>query len=197
MFRNLAEDITFLLIKNKIVEIEKREIYIYGLEVILLNGGLLITFLIISLLCGEMINFAAYLIFFLPMRLFSGGYHAETSERCFILSTIMFGISIAASKLIPLLYTFNTGKIIGAVSVLVILVLAPLVNENNPLNETQRRRNRIILCTLLIFDLVFFSLSCNCDWIIASNELIFIITDALLLAAGKLKQSISAGNISS
>ncbi|MCM1508158.1 MAG: accessory gene regulator B family protein [Ruminococcus flavefaciens] len=178
------------MIKNKIVEIEKREIYIYGLEVILLNGGLLITFLIISLLCGEMINFAAYLIFFLPVRLFSGGYHAETSERCFILSTIMFGISIAASKLVPLLYTFNTGKIIGAVSVLVILVLAPLINENNPLNEMQRKRNRIILCTLLIFDLVFFILSRNCDWTIASNELIFIITDAVLLAAGKLKQSI-------
>lgn len=191
MFRNLAEDITFLLIKNKIVDIEKREIYIYGLEVILLNGGLLITFLIISLLCGEMVNFLAYLIFFLPMRLFSGGYHAETSERCFILSTIMFGASIAASKLIPLLYIFNTGKIIGAVSVLVILVLAPLINENNPLNQTQRRRNRIILCTLLFIDLVFFILSCNYAWTIASNELIFIIMDALLLIAGKLKHCIT------
>lgn len=191
MFRNLAEDITFLLIKNKIVEIEKREIYIYGLEVILLNGGLLITFLIISLLCGEMVNFLAYLIFFLPMRLFSGGYHAETSERCFILSTIMFGASIAVSKLIPLLYISNTGKIIGAVSVIVILVLAPLINENNPLNQTQRRRNRIILCTLLFIDLVFYILSCNYAWTIASNELIFIVMDAVLLLTGKLKQGIS------
>lgn len=190
MFRNLAEDITFLLIKNKIVEIEKREIYIYGLEVILLNGGLLITFLIISLLCGEMVNFLAYLIFFLPMRLFSGGYHAETSERCFILSTIMFGASIAVSKLIPLLYISNTGKIIGAVSVIVILVLAPLINENNPLNQTQRRRNRIILCTLLFIDLVFYILSCNYAWTIASNELIFIVMDAVLLLTGKLKQGI-------
>ena len=135
MFRNLAEDITFLLIKHKTVDIEHRDVYIYGLEVILLNGGLLITFLIISLLCGEMVNFLAYLIFFLPMRLFSGGYHAETSERCFILSTITFGVSIAVSKLIPLLYISNTGKIIGAVSVIVILVLAPLINENNPLNH--------------------------------------------------------------
>lgn len=191
MFRNLAEDITFLLIKNKIVEIEKREIYIYGLEVILLNGGLLITFLIISILCGEIVNFLAYLIFFLPMRLFSGGYHAETSERCFILSTITFGASIAISKLIPLLYISNTGKIIGAVSVIVILVLAPLINENNPLNQTQRRRNRIILCTLLFIDLVFYILSCNYAWTIASNELIFIVMDTVLLLAGKLKQSIS------
>lgn len=194
MFRNLAEDITFLLIKNKIVEIEKREIYIYGLEVILLNGGLLITFLIISLLCGEMVNFLAYLIFFLPMRLFSGGYHAETSERCFVLSTITFGVSIAASKLIPLLYISNMGKMIGAVSVIVILVLAPLINENNPLNQAQRRRNRIILCTLLFIDLVFYILSCNYAWTIASNELIFIVMDAVLLLAGKLKQCISDMN---
>lgn len=191
MFRNLAEDITFLLIKNKIVDIEKRDIYIYGLEVMLLNGGLLITFLIISLLCGEKVNFLAYLIFFLPMRLFSGGYHAETSERCFILSTITFGASIAASKLIPLLYIFNTGKIIGVISILVILVLAPLINENNPLNQTQRRRNRIILCTLLFIDLVFYILSCNYAWTIASNELIFIVMDAVLLLTGKLKQGIS------
>lgn len=197
MFRNLAEDITFLLIKNKIVDIEKRDIYIYGLEVILLNGGLLITFLIISLLCGEMMNFLAYLMFFLPMRLFSGGYHAETSERCFILSTIMFGASIAVSKLIPLLYILNMGKIVGVISVLVILVLAPLINENNPLNQTQRRRNRIILCTLLFIDLVFYILSCNYAWTIASNELIFIVMDALLLLAGKLKQGISTRKSSS
>lgn len=191
MFRNLAEDITFLLIKNKIVEIEKREIYIYGLEVILLNGGLLITFLIISILCGEIVNFLAYLIFFLLMRLFSGGYHAETSERCFILSTITFGASIAVSKLIPLLYISNMGKIIGAVSVLVILVLAPLINKNNLLNQTQRKRNRSILCTLLFIDLVFYILSCNYTWTIASNELIFIAMNAVLLLAEKLKQCIS------
>ncbi len=85
MFRNLAEDITFLLIKNKIVEIEKREIYIYGLEIILLNGGLLITFLIISLLCGEMVNFLAYLIFFsmfISVRLYTVGYHVKTFTGC-------------------------------------------------------------------------------------------------------------------
>lgn len=84
MFRNLAEDIAFLLIKHKILDIEQRDIYIYGLEVILLNGGLVLMFLTISLLFGVMINFWAYLIFFLPIRIFSGGYHAKTSVpvRC-------------------------------------------------------------------------------------------------------------------
>ena len=117
MFRNLAEDIAFLLIKHKIVDIEQREVYIYGLEVILLNGGLLIAFLIISLLCGGMINFWAYLIFFLPIRIFSGGYHAETSERCFILSTIMYGISVTVTKFLPILYMDFYCKFSGIIAV--------------------------------------------------------------------------------
>ena len=38
MFHNLAVDIAFLLIKNKIVDIEQRDIYVYGLEVIITNN---------------------------------------------------------------------------------------------------------------------------------------------------------------
>ena len=186
MFRNLAEDIAFLLIKHKILDIEQRDIYIYGLEVILLNGGLVLMFLTISLLFGVMINFWAYLIFFLPIRIFSGGYHAKTSERCFVLSTVMYGLSIALTKFIPLLYTLWEWRIAGIVSLFVILVMAPLINENNPLSKTQRKRNRIIVYILLVLDLAFFILSCNYVWIIAANELVFIIFEAFLLLAGKI-----------
>lgn len=188
MFHNLAVDIAFLLIKNKIVDIQQRDIYVYGLEVILLNGSLLIVFLITSLLCGEMINFLAYFVFFLPLRLFSGGYHAEKSESCFVLSTIMYGISIAVTKFFPLLYMNWKWITAGVISVVVILVLSPMVNENNPLTKAQQKRNRIIVCVLLAVDLVVFILNCNFNWRIASNELVFISMNALLLILGKLKQ---------
>ena len=187
MFHNLAVDIAFLLIKNKIVDIQQRDIYVYGLEVILLNGSLLIMFLITSLLCGEMINFLAYFVFFLPLRLFSGGYHADKSESCFVLSTIMYGISIAVTKFFPLLYMNWKWIVAGVISVVVILVLSPMVNENNPLTKAQQKRNRIIVCVLLAVDLVVFILSCNINWRIASNELVFISMNALLLILGKLK----------
>lgn len=186
MFHNLAVDIAFLLIVNKIVDIQQRDIYVYGLEVILLNGSLLIVFLIASLLCGAMINFWAYLIFFLPIRIFSGGYHAKSSESCFVLSTIMYGLSIAITLFFPLLYQNWKWIIAGVISILVILVLSPMVNENNPLTESQQKRNRIIVCILLAADLVVFILSYNFNWRIASNVLVFIVFDALLLLIGKV-----------
>lgn len=194
MFHNLAVDIAFLLIKNKIVDIQQRDIYVYGLEVILLNGSLLIVFLIASLLCGEMINFLAYFIFFLPLRLFSGGYHAEKSESCFVLSTIMYGISIAVTKFFPLLYLNWKWIAAGVISVVVILVLSPMVNENNPLTKEQQKRNRIIVCVLLAVDLVVFILSCSFNWRIASNELVFVAFDALLLLMGKVSPYLEEDN---
>lgn len=191
MFRNLAEDIAFLLITHKIIDIKQRDIYIYGLEVILLNGGLLLVFLLISLLFSVMINFWSYLIFFLPLRIFSGGYHAKTSECCFIMSTIMYGFSVAVTKLLPLLYTDFYWWIAGVASILIILIFAPLINTNNPLNEVQKKRNRIIVYSLIIIDLVFFILCCIFNWEIATNEMIFVIFDAILLVTGKISQYIS------
>lgn len=185
MFRNFAEDIAFLLIKNKIIDIEERDIYIYGIEVILLNGGLLLMFLLISLLFDAMINFWTYLIFFLPLRIFSGGYHAKTSECCFVMSTVMYGISVAITKFLPLLYLNFYWWIAGVFSVLIIFIFTPLINANNPLNELQKKRNRIVVYSLLIIDFVFFILCCTFNWKIATNELLFIVLDALLLLVGK------------
>lgn len=185
MFRNLAEDIAFLLIKNKIVDIEERDIYIYGIEVILLNGGLLLVFLLISLLSGAMMNFWAYLVFFLPLRTFSGGYHAKTSECCFVMSTVMYGISVAVTKFLPLLYLNFYWWTAGVISALIIFIFAPLINANNPLNEFQKKRNRIIVYSLLITDLVFFILCCIFNWKVATNELWFVVLDAFLLLVGK------------
>lgn len=194
MFHNLAVDIAFLLIKNKIVDIKQRDVYVYGLEVILLNGSLLIVFLITSLLCREMINFWAYLIFFLPLRIFSGGYHAKSSESCFVLSTIMYGLSIAITFFFPLLYQNWKWTVAGVISIIVILALSPMVNENNPLTQSQRKRNRIIVCILLTADLVVFILCCYFNWQIASNVLIFIVFDALLLLMGKFSPYLEDDN---
>lgn len=185
MFHNLAVDIAFLLIKNKIVDIEQRDIYVYGLEVILLNGSLLLVFLIASLLSGTMINFLAYMIFFLPIRIFSGGFHAKSSDSCFILSTMMYGISIAITAFFPLLYQNWKWTGAGIISVIVILALSPMVNENNPLTKSQQKRNRIIVCILLAVDLVVYILCCYFNWRFASNELVFVVFDALLLLMGK------------
>ena len=101
------------------------------------------------------------------------------------MSTVMYAISIAITKLLPLLYLDYYWRTAGIVSVLVIFIFAPLINANNPLNVFQKKRNRIIVYSLIIIDLVFFILCCIFNWKIATNKLLFVILDAFLLLVGK------------
>lgn len=63
MFRYLAENITFLLIKHKILSIKNREVYTYAIEVILSNLILMTALLGISIAGKCFIFFVGYLLF--------------------------------------------------------------------------------------------------------------------------------------
>jgi len=192
MFRNLAEDIAFLLIKSKVVDIKRRNVYVYGLEVLLLNLALIGTFLIVSMLFGAYVHFWAFLIFFIPLRIFSGGYHAETSEKCFILSMIMYIASLLTIKLIPLLYKSACAIAVGVIFTAVIFIFAPLVNKNNELTARQYARNKFIVRIILFFDLVSFAFCYFLNFKIAASELVFIGMVGVLLLIAKFNGKLSA-----
>ena len=176
----------FFLVTHKIISIDERDIYIYGAEAILLNGSLLFVFFIISLLTDEIVNFLSYLLFFVPLRIFTGGYHAETSNRCFVLSTMMYGLSVLIIKIFPLFHTFFLSKVVGIVCIGVIILFSPLINKNNPLTQKQRKRNRIISYLILILDLIAYILCYNLICTISSSVLVFVMFDSFLLIIGKI-----------
>lgn len=139
MFRYIAEDIAFLLIKNKIVDIEEREVYVYGLEVLLLNISNIIIALIISLITKSMWHFVAFILIFVPLRIFVGGYHAKTSEICFIYTSLVYALTVLIIKLFPLLNQNIAAIIVTTILLIPIMVFSPLENSNNPLGENRKR----------------------------------------------------------
>ena len=122
MFQYIAEDIAFLLIKNKTVDIEKRDECVYGAEVLLVNLSNILTALIISILTKSMLHFAAFMLIFVPLRIFTGGYHAKTSESCYLITSSMYALTVLCVKLMPELYS-NIPAII-TLAVLIVPILA-------------------------------------------------------------------------
>lgn len=90
MFRQMAEEIVYFLICKKVLDVDKREVYEYAVEVILLNGGLLCTTCFISLLLHRGIEYVLFLIVFLPLRVTLGGMHLKSSVLCMIWSNILY-----------------------------------------------------------------------------------------------------------
>jgi len=186
MFRNLAEDIAFVLIKNKIIDIEQHDVYVYGAEVFLLNASLLIILLVISFAFKALVHFVAFMVFFFPLRIFAGGYHAKTSEMCLVLSIIMYAVSLAIVQIIPLLYKSVYAMAAEILFLTVIFIFAPIVNKNNELNSEQLKRNKIIVRTLLLIDIAGFVLCYLLNLTVASSEIVFTSSVAILLLIEKV-----------
>ena len=187
MFRYLAEDIAFLLIKNKIVDIEKREECVFGVEVLLLNLTNILTALIISILSDTILHFAAFMLIFVPLRIFTGGCHAKTSERCYLITTAVYALSAFSVKQLPELYTSIPAVITFLILIVPIILLAPVENKNNPLNADERKRNRLISIVLTVVDSLIFIIMYLLSITAATSVMIFMAVDSILMLIGLMK----------
>ncbi len=129
---------------------QTKEIYAYGLELIF---GDLVNFaivLLMSLVLQGIGTGILYLLCFVSVRLFSGGFHAKTHFRCglamavfyLLFSVICEGLSAAGAEVLA------AGTTLAYIP---LLICAPIVNENRPLDDDARRKNRrraIVLYTL-------------------------------------------------
>ena len=140
MFKYIAENLVFLLIKHKRLDIANREIYNYGLEAILLNGLLLICFLIMSIWFDMVFHFIGFLIFFLPLRMFAGGYHSKRSETCFMLSNAMYLFSLGIVKKYLGLHNNINIIIVTFIALIIMYIWSPVKNQNRPLADYQYKR---------------------------------------------------------
>lgn len=188
MFRNLSEDIAFLLVRKRIVDNEKREMYSYGAEVILLNTFNLLISFIISLFSSTMSHFMIFVLVFIPLRMSIGGYHAKTSGACAIISTLLYIASIVIPNLIPLKTKNAILLILFALSVVAIFIYAPIENENNLLSSELKKRNRLTSLILASADSIATIIACIFVPCIASSIMIFVILASALMLISRFKR---------
>lgn len=186
MFKYLSEDITFFMIKNKILDIESYDIYVYSIEVILLNGSILLSCLLISILLGELLHMLAFILFFIPLRMFVGGYHCKKSEVCFLCSIGIYIISVIWVKNMGNSYVNIVTQIFAVISVILVLVFSPLISSRHPLEHYQITRNKKIIYGIIIVDFVVYTVFYGFHFIMVQSEVIFIILVALTLVVGIL-----------
>lgn len=148
MLQQVASDLTQLLLKKEIVREQDKEIYIYGFEAMLstiINAILVLT---IGILTGLLLETLIFIISFALLRVYCGGYHAKTHVGCILMFLIIYGSAMLAPYLIRAQYYGLFSIAISGVSLLVILIYAPIEHKNRPFvgNEylTFRRLARII-----------------------------------------------------
>lgn len=187
MFRKMSEALTFQLVKNKILDIESYEIWAYSIEIILLNGSILLGCLLISFMLGEMTHMLSFVLFFIPLRMLVGGYHCRKSETCFFCTLLVYGASTLSIQLYETEIMEEAIWILAVISILIILIWSPLVNPNHLLEDYQIRRNKNIIYVMVVIDVALYGIFCKTNIAMAHSEMMFIILVALTLLAGVMK----------
>ena len=133
----------------------------------------IITIIFIGLIFNKIFEVILFIITYLPIRIYAGGYHTRTKLRCYTFSVLML-ISVCYILKLYLLKSYLLIVILAITSSGIILYLAPVEDKNKPLDEIEVYTKRtirnliivlIVLCITLIFNKINFSvcisLLCN------------------------------------
>jgi accessory gene regulator B len=146
----LANKLTETLVLYQIIKEEDKELYAYGFWQGIILSFNFMTMIAISCLFQMLWQGIVFTIAYGFLRSYAGGYHCRTQTRCYIFSVALICVVLGLMKFVP---WNNMGIAVSVIlSGIVIFVLAPLEDENKPLDKKEqsvfKKRTHIVLLIL-------------------------------------------------
>lgn len=145
------------LISEDIIVAEDKQLYIYGLKegiIILLN---LITVVALGILLDMLMESIIFMVTYMPLRSFAGGYHARTQIMCYLSSIVLIVLCLYIIGQINI--DFISFAIMILLGIIPIAKFAPLADANKPICQKEkiifRKKTKRILSVEIII-IVFF-----------------------------------------
>lgn len=186
----IAERLIGKMIEYNIIDKEDMEIYLFGLNGLLLKLCHYSSYLLIAIFFREVLNFLFFFFAFLLLRKNAGGYHAKTKMGCYIVSCLAIIVAILSIKKFSMIESIAILYIILFVADIIVFLLAPLGNRNRELDMDEMRLFRKGTITILIMEnslfLVFMQINKEQYAVSISLAIIF---QAVILLIEKIRES--------
>ena len=196
MISKLSSYLTDKMLSNGTIAEEDKELYIYGLFMLISHLMFFIISCIFGLVLKCLLESIIFYIAFMLIRRYAGGYHALTETRCEILSTLSILACIVVIRLSKTYDIQTVLLIISAVSSVCIFVLCPLDTPEKPLSNKEfkyfRKVSWIILFVIIIAIIVSYVFKFQMVLVPCCLSLIL---ESILLAAGKIKRVAQKNNV--
>lgn len=161
------------------------DVYIYGFELLVSSVIETISLLLIGLLTGKLIDTIIFIISFSSIRVFSGGYHANSYLKCFIV-TVAYYLLVLFSADIMLAFPNRTIILIAIITLFLSLILfiltSPVKSKGKSILNYKKQKilSIISLCINAILPIILLTIYQNniliivCPTIICVDVLIII-----------------------
>lgn len=179
------------MVENQIIKEENRDLYEYGIRQLCFTSLNFVTEVCIGILSGMLTECVLFLIAYIPLRRFAGGFHAKSELRCYGISTLLLSIGLALIRFAQNTRTEFVLPMLFIVACGIIFTVAPVDSYAKPLDEMehkvfQKRTRWILSVHIILFVLTFTKLQ--------DIAVILLIADGMLsimLLMGIIKKKIS------
>lgn len=190
MISEVSKRTAGFLSKNMIIETEYEEVYVYGIEILLSTILNFIVAFIIALISHEFVACLINLIAFVTIRIYAGGYHADTHLGCMTTLVGVLLIFIFVIKLVSLKLMMMLSPIMLIISAIIIFKYAPVEHPNKPLSDKKKLKlRRKALISLLIWILF-----CMCFYFIKIEFTFYAVSGIFSLAVALIAEIIKLHN---
>lgn len=121
---------------NKIIETSDRDVYLYGMKLLVSNIINTVVVLLMSLIFGHFLHTIYFLLGYWFIKRCSGGFHASNHRNCILFFSTYYLIWMLIYR-----ESFNTIILVAlwCISLLVLLLFSPVEDPNKPLEYDERK----------------------------------------------------------
>lgn len=135
MFAKLAKNMACFCVKNNLIKKEDEEIFEDGMELLLSAVSNLFAAVLIAVLTDSLIPCLIELTTFATMRIFAGGYHANTHIGCMITLILVQVLFVTIIKMVSIGTLKTITPYMMIISVYLIVILTPVAHTDKPLPD--------------------------------------------------------------
>jgi len=154
MLQRFSENLTDLLLTKGIIDSENREIYTYGFVALFSTAINIIIVLTIGIIAGIALESIFFVLMFGILRMYCGGYHAETHIACILIFTGIYGTAMIIARFLPIEAGSVFSMIAGTFSFVAIFLLAPIEHKNKPFIDDEEAKFRKASRTIASLELI-------------------------------------------
>ncbi len=150
--KNISSGIADMLWTQGIIQEDDIDKCKYGIDLFVSSFLEIFSILAIAAVLGNFIETILLFVFFIPLRIYAGGYHADTKLKCYLISLVMYGFSYAIAKIVPS-ELFALINVVGTVfSLIIVLIKAPIIHTNKTVNDIERKNYRKISIQICLIE---------------------------------------------
>lgn len=160
---NFSRRIAGLLYSQGVIKEQDIDKCRYGLEVFMSSSAEVLSILVLSLFPGNFAETCLFFAAFIPLRIYAGGYHADTRLRCYFVSLAIYALFSAAIAFLPQSFYLPAAIAEAVISFAAVYIFSPVVHFRRKMNSIEiknYRRFSLAICAaesilILIFTAVF------------------------------------------